>query len=101
MATITVRGTSTAHATPDEATVGLGIDVVRATAAESFADVTERTTKLVTRLGAVDSVRDARSAPPEPRPLRMEVAAVAALPVEAGELTVVATVDVEFALEQG
>lgn len=206
MATITVRGTGTAHATPDEATVGLGIDVVRATAAEALADVTERTTKLVTlcrglglgegdvtttgvsvaehgehdkdgrwqhrgyraanrlsarvrdvdtiggllsaavddagatvdgpswrvlaehpahaeasrlaaldartraraladalggRLGAVVSVRDARSAPPaEPRLLRMDAAA-APLPVEAGELTVVATVDVEFALEQG
>jgi uncharacterized protein YggE len=53
------------------------------------------------RLGAVVSVRDARSAPPpEPRLLRMDAAA-APLPVEAGELTVVATVDVAFALEQG
>ena len=33
--------------------------------------------------------------------MRMAVAAAEAMRIEAGELTVVATVDVEFALEQG
>lgn len=54
------------------------------------------------RLGSVISARDARIAPPEPRSM-MRMAAVAAesMPVEAGELSVEAVVDVEFNLEQG
>jgi hypothetical protein len=54
------------------------------------------------RLGAVVSVRDSRIEPPTPRPmLRMEAMASDSMPVEAGELSVVAMVDVEFHLEQG
>ena len=56
---------------------------------------------LGSRLGAVVSVRDARSAPPEPRPMLRLEAAADAMPVAAGELSVVAAVDVEFNLEQG
>jgi uncharacterized protein YggE len=55
------------------------------------------------RLGAVISVRDSRIAPPEPRFARQMAAMDMAgedLPVEAGELSVVAQVDVEFGLEQ-
>ena len=207
MATITVRGTGTAYGTPDEATIRLGVESLRPTAAEALADVAERTTTLVTlcrelglgegdvtttgvsvrehgehdkdgrwqhrgyrasnrvsarvrevaaigplltgavdrvgaavdgphwrllpaheahaeasraaardarvraealadalggRLGAVVSARDSRIEPPTPRPMRMEAMAMASdsMPVEAGELTVVAMVDVEFQLEQ-
>jgi uncharacterized protein len=206
MATITVRGTGAAFGTPDEATLGLSLDAVRATAAEALADVTERSAALVTlcrelglgeadvttmgvsaaehgehdkdgrwqhrgyratnrvsarvrdvasigplltaavdrvgatvdgphwrllpehaahaeasrlaaqdarvraealaealggRLGSVASARDARIAPPEPRPMMRMAAPVESMPVEAGELSVVAVVDVEFNLEQG
>ena len=206
MATVTVRGTGTAYGTPDEATLGLGVDAVRPTAAEALADVAERTETLVTvcreagladgdgtttgvtvgehgehdkegrwqhrgyraanrvsarvrdvasigplltaavdrvgatvdgphwrllpehaahaeasrlaaqdarvraealaealggRLGSVASARDARIAPPEPRPMMRMAAAAESMPVEAGELSVVAVVDVEFNLEQG
>ena len=53
-------------------------------------------------LGAVVSVRDSRLGPPEPRPMmRMTAAAVEAVPIEAGELSVEAIVDVEFTFEQG
>jgi hypothetical protein len=54
------------------------------------------------RLGSVASARDARIGPPEPRPMtRMAAATAESMPVEAGELSVVALVDVEFNLEQG
>jgi uncharacterized protein len=53
------------------------------------------------RLGSVSSARDARIAPPEPRPMMRMAATAEAMPVEAGELSVVAVVDVEFNLEQG
>ena len=45
-------------------------------------------------------VRDV-SAPPEPRPMLRMALAGESLPVEPGELTVAAAVDVELALEQG
>jgi uncharacterized protein YggE len=89
MATVTVRGTGTAYGTPDEATLGLGIESVRGTAAEALADVAERTKALV------------RIEPPTPRSMRMEALASEAMPIAARELHVVATVDVEFNLEQG
>jgi uncharacterized protein len=207
MASVTVRGTGTAYGTPDEATVGLGVESLRPTAAEALADVAERTGRLVTlchelglgegdvtttgvsvrehgehdkdgrwqhrgyrasnrvsarvrevaaigrlltgavdrvgatvdgphwrllpgheahaeasraaardarvraealadalggRLGAVVAVRDSRIEPPAPRPMmRMEAMASDAMPVGAGDLSVVAMVDVEFQLEQG
>jgi len=208
MATVTVRGTGTAYGTPDEATLGLGVEAVRPTAAAALQEVAERTNSLVTlchelglpdgdvtttgvsvrdhgehdedgrwqhrgykaanrvsarvrnvesigalltaavdrtgatvdgpywrllpehaahaeasraaardararaealvdalggRLGVVLSVRDSRIDPPSPRPLlRVDTLAMAseAMPVEAGELAVVAVVDVEFTLEQ-
>lgn len=206
MATVTVRGTGTAYGTPDEATLGLGVESVRGTAAEALADVAERMKALVTlchevgladadvattgvsvaehgdrdtdgrwqhrgyratnrvsvrvrdvealgallteavdrvaaaadgphwrllpehpayaeaaraaardararatalaeelggRLGTIVAVRDSRIEPPSPRPMRMEALAGDAMPIAAGELGVVATVDVEFNLEQG
>jgi uncharacterized protein YggE len=207
MASVTVRGTGTAYGTPDEATVGLGVESLRPTAAEALAEVAERTSGLVTlchelglgeedvtttgvsvrehgehdkdgrwqhrgyrasnrvaarvrevaaigrlltaavdrvgatvdgphwrlrpgheahaeasraaardarvraealadalggRLGAVVAVRDSRIEPPAPRPMtRLEAMASDAMPIGAGELSVVAMVDVEFQLEQG
>ena len=207
MATITVRGTGTVHATPDEATIDLGVEAVRPTAAEALSDVAGRTSSLVTlchelglgdrditttgvrvaehgdhdqggrwqhrgyratsrvsarirdvdavgtlmsaavdranatvdgptwrvvpehpahgeaprlaahdartraqalaealggRLGTVVSARDARIPPPEPKPMmRFAAAAAEPVPIEAGDLAVVAVVDVEFNFEQG
>ena len=207
MATVVVGGTGTAYGTPDEASLWLRVESLRATAAEALADVAERTTVLVAlchevgladadvtttgvgvaehgehdnegrwqhrgyratnrvaarvrdvesvgtvptravdsvgaavdrphwrllpehpahrdaaratardararaealaealggRLGVVVSVRDARPGPPEPRPMmRMAAAAVEAVPIEAGELSVDALVDVELTFEQG
>ncbi len=40
MATVSVRGTGTAAAEPDEVTVGLGVETLRATAAEAFGEAT-------------------------------------------------------------
>lgn len=47
MATITVTGTGVAAATPDEASLTLGVEAVRPTAAEALADVTTRTEELL------------------------------------------------------
>ena len=91
MATITVRGTGTAYGTPDEATLGLAVESVRPSAAEALGG----------RLGTVVSARDAHISPPEPRPMmRMAAMDTESMPVAAGELSVVAVVDVEFHLEQ-
>ena len=54
------------------------------------------------RLGTIVSARDARIPPPEPKPMmRFAAAAAEPIPIEAGELAVVAVVDVEFNFEQG
>ena len=90
MATVTVRGTGTANGTPDEATLGRSLDAVA-----------ERTKALVTlchEVGLADAdvattgvnVAEHGDRDKDGR-----------LPVAAGKLGVVATVDVEFNLEQG
>jgi len=79
-------------------------DASRAAAHDAQARAEALAAALGGRLGAVVAVRDSRIEPPSPRPVaRMEAMAMASesMPVEAGELTVVAQVDVEFNLEQG
>ena len=54
MATVSVRGTGTATAQPDDVTVGLTVEALRATASEAFAQATslaEEVVALVDRLG--------------------------------------------------
>ena len=40
MATVSVRGTGTAAAQPDDVTVGLGVEALRTSASEAFAEAT-------------------------------------------------------------
>jgi uncharacterized protein YggE len=51
MATITVSGVGIASGTPDEATLVLGVETVRPTAAEALEDVAARTSELVALCG--------------------------------------------------
>jgi uncharacterized protein YggE len=78
-------------------------EATRAAARDARARATALAEELGGRLGAIVSARDSRIEPPTPRPMRMEAAAMASepMPIAAGELGVVATVDVEFTLEQG
>jgi uncharacterized protein YggE len=47
MATVTVRGTGTATAAPDDVTVGLCVEALRPTASEAFAEATRLATDVV------------------------------------------------------
>jgi uncharacterized protein YggE len=47
MATVTVRGTGTATAQPDDVTVGLSVESLRPTASEAFADATRLASDVV------------------------------------------------------
>jgi uncharacterized protein YggE len=77
-------------------------DAARAAARDARARAESLAEALGGRLGAIVSVRDSRLGPPDPRPMmRMAAAAVEAMPIEAGELSVEAIVDVEFTFEQG
>lgn len=60
MATITVRGNGTVAATPDDVTVGLTLEALRATPAEAFREASERAAAAVTLLDELGVPEGAR-----------------------------------------
>jgi hypothetical protein len=104
MATVMVRGSATAPATPDEATVVVELAELRETAEEAYTQVAERSVVLAGVLEgiALERVAEPGLGPPESKPFTRMLAAHAA-PVEIGveprEVLVSAPVEVSNALE--